>query len=155
MFNFKEQPYKLLLLSAIALSFLLTVLQIAGIEFQDMTMFLIPLVIIMWTIPVTLIFFWLLYSLTKRLLYSKAITWTHIIITIVTAVFIVTVLYHGINPMQPIGRRYYDTSVTDNQRLIGKTVQVVFITLICGQCSFIANVLLGLFVSIRRKINGR
>ena len=155
MLNFKEQPYKLLLISSFAVSLLLILLPIFGIKFQNENMFLIPLVLILWTIPLFLIFFWLLYLLTKRLLYSKAITWTHIFITIATAVFILTVLYIGINPLQPTARRYYDTSVTDSQKVVSRIINISFIVLICGQSTYIVNILVGLFTKARRILNSR
>jgi hypothetical protein len=62
----KERPYGLLLVTAIALSLALVFLSIAYVDFQDITMFSVPLAIMIWLIPSLLIFFWLVYLPTKN-----------------------------------------------------------------------------------------
>jgi hypothetical protein len=151
MFKFKEHPYNLLLLTAIILSFLFAFNQIAGINFHD-SISLIPIVIILWALPIILALFWILYLTTRKFLYSTTLARAHIFITIFTAAFIVTVLYCGINPFQPMGHRYYyDFTKMDNYKLVGRTIQVVFIILSVGQCTYVANILLGLF--FRKRVN--
>lgn len=152
MLNFKDRPYRLLLFTAIALTLFLFFLQIRGVTFQNRTMFLVPPIIIAWTIPVLLMFFWMVYLLTSRFLFSKAITWTHVIITIFTAILIVTVLYSGINPLEPAARRYNDTSLLNKQELIAKSLQFILGALLCGQMTYVINILLGLFSNKREKI---
>lgn len=145
MLNIKERPYRLLLFTAIALSFALVFPPIAHIDFQDKTMFSVPLVIIAWIIPLLLISFWLLYLLTKRFLYSIAITWIHVLITVSATILMVIFLYIGINPLQLASHSYYDISLMERQELIGNAMQILFILFICGQFTFLANVLSGLF----------
>jgi hypothetical protein len=140
MLNIKERPYGLLLFTAIALSLALVFPPIANINFQDKIMFSVPLAIMVWIIPLLLITFWLLYLLTKGFLYSRSITWIHVLITISTTILTVIVLYIGINPLQPT----YASSI-DRQKLIGNTMQILFIVFVCGQCTYLANVLLGRF----------
>ncbi len=145
MLNIKERPYGLLLFTAIALSLALVFPPIVHINFQDKTMFSFPLAIMIWIIPLYLITSWLLYLLTKSFLYSMSITRIHVIITVSTTILTVIVLYIGINPLQPVSQDYYDTSLIDRQKLIGNTMRILFIIFVCGQCTYLANVLLGLF----------
>jgi len=132
----KERPYRLLLFTAIALSLALVFLPITHMDFQDKTMFRVPLAIIVWIIPWLLIFFWLLYLPTRRFLYSITITWTHVLITVSTTILIVIILYIVFTPLQPTSHR---------QELIGNATRIVFIIFVCGQCTYLANILLGLF----------
>ena len=145
MLNIKERPYELLLFTAIAFLFALVFPPIAHIDFQDKTMFSVPLVIIVWIIPLLLISFWLLYLLTKRFLYSMTIAWIHVLITVSATILIVIVLYIGISPLQPTTHSYYDTSLIDRQELIGNAMRILFIIFVCGHFTYLANVLLGLF----------
>ena len=141
----KESPYRLLLFTAIALALVLGFLSIAYIDFQDKTMFSVPLAIIVWIIPFFLMFFWLLYLLTKRFLYSMTITWTHVLITVSTAILIVIILYIVFAPLQSTSHSYYNTSLIDRPELIGNATRIVFIIFVCGQCAYLANFLLGIF----------
>jgi len=136
MLNIKERPYGLLLFTAIALSLAFAFPPMTRIDFQDKTMFGVPLTIIVWIIPLLLVSIWLFYLLTNRFLYSMSITRIHIFITVFTTICIAIILYIGINPSQ---------FIIDRHELIGNTIQILFITLVCGQCTYLVNVLLGLF----------
>jgi hypothetical protein len=83
-----------------------------------------------------LLFVWLFYVLTNKLLYSRAITWIHVLITVITTILIVTVLYIGITPSQYISERH---------ELIGSIMQILFFLFVFGQLTFLANVLIGFF----------
>jgi hypothetical protein len=134
--NIKKSPYQLLLLTAIALLFVLVFSPIAKMDFQDVKMFSVPLVTMLWIIPVLLIVLWLLYVFTNRFLYSVTITQIHVFITVFATVSILIVLYVGINPSQ---------RVTNNHDLIGKSMQLTSIIFVSAQLLYLANVLLGLF----------
>ena len=73
MHNIKDRPDRLLLFTAILLLFALVFPFVAGVDFQNKTMFSVPLVIMVWMIPLLLIAFWLLYLMTRRFLYSMII----------------------------------------------------------------------------------
>jgi len=143
--NIKERPYGLLLYTAIAFLIAPVFIPTIHIDFHDKTMFSISLAIIAWIFPLFLIFFWLLYLLTKRFLCSKAITWAHVLITVSTTIFFVILLYIGINPLPPASRSYYDTSLIDRHKLIGNITHIAFIIFVYGQCIYLVNVLLGFF----------
>jgi hypothetical protein len=134
--NIKKSPYQLLLLTAIALLFVLVFSPIAKMDFQDVKMFSVPLVTMLWIIPVLLIVLWLFYVFTNRFLYSVTITQIHVFITVFATVSILIVLYVGINPSQ---------RVNNNHDLIGNSMQLTSIIFVSAQLLYLANVLLGLF----------
>ena len=136
MHNIKERPDRLLLFTAIISLFALVFPSLGNIDFQDKTMFSLPLVIMVWTIPLLLIAFWLLYLMTRRFLYSMTIARIHIFITVSATILMVTVLYIGFNPSQ---------LTNDRHQFIGNAMQILFIIFVCGQFAYLANVLLGLF----------
>lgn len=136
MFDIKKSPFDLLLVAAIVLLFALIFPRITNIDFQDVTMFNVPLAIMAWIIPLLLVALWLLYLLTKRLLYSMTITRIHIFTTVSATFLIVTILYIGINPSHLTNGRH---------ELIGKAIQILSIIFVGSQFTYLANVLLGLF----------
>ena len=144
MLNIRERPYALLLFTAIAFLLALVFLPIARIDLQDTTLFSVPSAVIVWIIPLLLLFFWLLYLLTKRFLYSMTITWIHVLITIFATILLVTVLYIGIVPSQLKNNRH---------ELIGNAIQILSLIFVFGQLTYVANVLLGLFA--KRQIDSR
>jgi hypothetical protein len=145
MLNIKERPYSMLLFTAVALFIELVFPPVAGIDFQDKTMFNIPLAIVVWIIPLFLISIWMLYLLTKRIIYSLTLTRIHVILTVSTAILIAIVLYIGINPLQVSTNNYHDTTLTNRQELIGNAMQILFIIIVCTQFTFLINIILGLF----------
>jgi hypothetical protein len=144
MLNIKDRPYGLLLLTAIVLSAAFIFIPVSHINFRDITMFTIPLAFVAWIIPLLLISFWLLYLFTKRFLYSITITRIHVFITVATTMLIAVVLYMGIHPSQPASSIY-------RQELIGNAMQILFILFVCAQCTYVANVLLGLLQKNKRQ----
>jgi hypothetical protein len=145
MLSIKEKPYVLLLLTAIALLIVLVFSKIVQTDFQDKSMFSVPLAIFVWIIPLLLTSFWLLYFLTKRLLYSMTLIRMHILITVSTTILIVIFLYVGIRPLQSTTHSEFYTSLVDRQELIGNATQILFLIFVCGQLIYLANVLLGIF----------
>jgi len=145
MLNIKERPYVMLLLTAITLFIALAISKIAHIDFQDKTMFSVPLPILAWIIPLFLVSLWLLYLLTKRFLYSQTISWIHILMTVFATILIVIFLFIGIAQGQSGSDIYSETPSADRQELIGNATQILFLIFVCGQFTYLANVILGLF----------
>ncbi len=136
MLNIQDSPYALLLFTAVALLVALVLSPIANVDFQDMTMFSVPLANMIWMIPLLLTSLWLLYLLTRRFLYSMTVTWIHVLLTVITTLLIVAVLFIGINPSELARERH---------ELIGTATQILSMVFVFGQLTFLANVLLGLF----------
>ena len=134
--NIRKSPHQLLLLTAIALLFMLVISPMAKIDFQDKTMFSLPLAAMLWIIPLFLMCLWLLYLLTNGFLYSVTMTRIHVLLTVLATILVLTVLYIGINPSQ---------GTSENHRLIGDSMQILSLIFVFAQLIYLANVLLGLF----------
>lgn len=141
-FNLSKKPEQLLLFTAIALLLAFVFSLIANIDFQDIKMFNVPLRTMLLIIPLILISLWLLYTITKKFLYSVVITRIHVFITVFTTTLILIILFASINSSQ---------FTNDRQELIGNAMQVLFLLFVFIQLTFVANILLGLFA--KRQIN--
>lgn len=135
LFNIKKAPFGLLLLTAIAVLLALNFSAVVDLDTQDKTMFSLPLSATLRIIPLFLLFFWLLYVLTNRFLYSAMMTRIHVLITVSAAILIFTVAFIGIVPQQLANDRY---------ELIGNVIQILSIVFVSGQLIYIANIVLGL-----------
>lgn len=74
MLNIKEKPYGLLILMAIVLLITLILPSITHSDFQEITTFRLPLPVLAWIMPLFLSSEWLIYLLTRRILYSMTVT---------------------------------------------------------------------------------
>jgi len=146
MFNIKNNPYQLLLLTAIVLLFALLFSPMAKLDFQDVKLFSFPIKTMSWIIPLFHIFLWVLYLLTKKFLYSIASTWIHTIITILVTILILMFLFVGISPSQ---------GITENHETIGSLMQILSLIFILAQLIYLANVLLGLLMPKKIWINDK
>ena len=101
---------------------------------------------------VLLLLVWTIYFLTKRILFSNVLSWTHVIITILTFILIAQTLYVGHSlPNQPrhyndfSGGSFYNSFETSIQKVIGITLNII----ILGQIIFILNLIGGLYKHLR------
>jgi heme/copper-type cytochrome/quinol oxidase subunit 1 len=148
----KQRPYNLLLLTSILLFIvgLFSFNSAMDIHLHD-TYFVFPLTYLMWIPSVILLIFWLLYLLTKKFLYSKALIWTHIISTIVGSVFILAfpfLLTNSHEGLAGIPSRYYDIGQSKTYQFFGnltKTTVVIAFILTAGQLTYLINFVVGLY----------
>ena len=154
----KQKPYNLLLWTGLVLlltSFLvLKQNNSVDIHLHD-TYFIIAPTHVFWLLAFLALFVWTLYLLTSKILYSKAFTWTHVIITILTLLLLVLTLFFGDNFMNTTPRRYYDYSSWnsfDNYTTFAKAMGISLFVLLFGQFVFIINLIVGVF---RRLLRGR
>lgn len=130
----KESPYGLLLLAALGLLAALVV-PVATIDLRNISMFSLPATVVVWMIPGLLITFWLVYKLTNHFLYSKIVTWIHVLMTVLVTLIMAVILYVGVT-----------SSASNNYELIGNAIQILFILFVFLQLTFLANILLGLLL---------
>jgi heme/copper-type cytochrome/quinol oxidase subunit 1 len=96
---------------------------------------------------------------TKNILYSKALTWTHIILTIAGCIFILTLPYlltNSYEGLAGIPRRYYDIDQSKTYQFFGKltTTAVIFaFILVIGQLTYLVNLVMGLTKRVGRQNN--
>jgi cytochrome c oxidase subunit I len=153
MFKFKQRPHNLLLLTAI----LLFIAALSGFNsgfdiYFHGTYYVVSSI---WPLTIILISFWLVYWFTSHILFSKALTWTHIILMIICSMLLViiplifTYSYAGIAGAP---RRYYDYSSFNgfkiNENLTPKILITIFILLL-GQTIFVLNLIVGIFEKVR------
>jgi len=152
MFKFKERPYNLLLLTAILLF-------IAGLFSGNFpidillhdTYFVLPITYLLWFPSFVLAFFWLLYLLTKRFLFSKVLMWTHITLTIICSVFIHVIPYLSVYSSAGLAgapRRYYDNDISNKYRVFNNMNTIILLTLIVlllGQLIYFVNLIIGFY----------
>jgi heme/copper-type cytochrome/quinol oxidase subunit 1 len=145
----KQSAYHLLLLTGLLLvvtSFLLNQNRTIDIHVHDTYYvitqghFFIFLAIIVWVL-------WILYMVTNKVLYSKSLTWVHVIITLVTLLFLLFFLNNGGDIFNPKPRRYLDYSnFTTFNRYERDTRWITYITiaLLFGQVTFFVNLIVGI-----------
>ena len=158
MFNFKKRPYNLLLLTSvlifIASFFVLN--ETFDIHWHD-TYFIIALPHLFWGTIILLLTLWTICLSTYRFLFSKYLTWAHIILTVAASVLLVAVssysnnYYHGLAGMP---RRYYDYGSWGallKYNNSAKGVLIASLLLAVGLLAQIANLAVGLFYYFPRK----
>jgi hypothetical protein len=136
-FNQRENPQGMLVITAFALLILITLLFVFDFDFDfaEKTMFAVQLSTIVWFMPLFLISFWIFYLTTKKLLYSKAFTRIHILTTVSLTLVIVVIMFFAAKPHQ---------SAINNFELIGNIIQILIIILVLIQLVYISNLLMGL-----------
>lgn len=146
-----QRPYHLLLFTGLALIstsfFVSDNNHVVDLHFSD-TYIIIPLTYIFWLSAIIALIVWGIYLLTNIILYSKALSWIHISITILTLAIFVLSLYSGKHIFNQTPKRYYDFSIWDSSGTYSRyNIAFVIITglFIIGQIVFIINFLTGLF----------
>jgi hypothetical protein len=134
--NVRQNPGVLLLFATFVLLAALALRPIAELDLSGMVMFGLPMGRMVWTIPLFLLSFWVLYALTRTYLYSSIISWLHVLLTVIATLLIVMVLYMGIAPSPATIARH---------ALVGHTLQFLFLVLLLGQLMYVANVGLGIW----------
>ena len=146
----KQKPYNLLLWTGLVL--VLTSFPILkqnnsfDINLHD-TYFVIAHTHVFWLLAIMALFVWTLYLLTNKILYSRALTWTHVIITILTLLLFALSLFFGDSFMNLTPRRYYDYSnwnSFDNYTTFTKPIGISIFVLLLGQFIFVINFITGL-----------
>jgi hypothetical protein len=93
------------------------------------------------------LFVWTLYLITDKILYSKALTWTHVIITVLTLAFVILILFFANDLYHPTPPRYYDYNNWNSFKaydMYNNTIANIIAILLIGQIIFIVNLIAGL-----------
>ena len=150
----KRNPYHLLLLTALLLflsSFLVRQGKTVDIHLHD-TYIVIAQAHVMWLFTSMVWLLWLLYLLTRKLLYSQSLTWVHVIITLVTVVLLVFPLYFGSSMFEAPVRRENDHSNWSAFEEYSRNIKIFsycIAALIFGQVTFAINLVAGLFKRVK------
>jgi cytochrome c oxidase subunit 1 len=121
--------------------------QLVDFHLND-TYFLIEVTHVFWFLAAFALFFWMIYFLTSKILFSKILTRTHIIITILTFIVFIVTLYFGDNSFNSAPRRYYDYNSWNSFYKYSNYNKAIVITigvLLMGQIIFLINFAGGIF----------
>jgi hypothetical protein len=137
--QFKERPYNLLLLSAIILLIISFIVKrnTLDIHLHD-TYFVITVTYIIRFLATVSAIFWGIYMFTFKLLFSNRLTWTHIIITILTIA--------GLGITSLMGDKLATLALKSFGQYSQYTRISVFVLglLLLGQLTYLLNLLLGI-----------
>lgn len=148
MFKLKNRPYNLLLWTTalILIASFFAFGQTVDFHLHD-TYFVVDMTFIFWATIILLLFFWAMYLLTKRVLFSKVLTWIHIILVILSSTALLALAYYSdYQGMAGAPRRYYDFSSWDSllhNNLI-KGMVILFFLMGLGLLAYILNLFIGL-----------
>ena len=139
----KQRPYNLLLLTAVGL--LLTGIfrfKTLVILYVRTKHYFFSLAYYIWTPALILLSFWLLYRATKNILFSKALSWTHILLTLFSCllIFIFPFLFKWFNEdLAGFPRHYYDTDqkVFEGYIFWTRKLAVLGLILTAGQLTYL------------------
>ena len=162
MFNFKDRPYNLLLLTAvlILIASFFAFDQTFDIHLHD-TMFVIAMTHLFWATIILLLIFWTLYLLTKRFLFSKILTWTHIVLTIAASMILMTISFYSNSFYQELAgmpRRYFDIDGSETFKwynILTKGTLIVILLMTLGLLIYIINFAVGLLKNSAVRHNNR
>jgi len=117
------------------------------IHFQD-TYFVIAKKHIFWFLAIISLLVWTLYLLANKILYSNALTWIHVIITVLTIAVFTLMLFFGSRLNNTGPRHYQDYGNWNSLEVYGryaKTISIVIGMLLIEQVLFVINIIAGLF----------
>lgn len=152
------RPYNLFLMTAILL-FLVGLFYIdsaVNVHLHD-TYYVFPLAYVFWTLSIFLFFFWLLYLGTRRVLFSKKLSWLHIVLTIVSCILVLAIpnfLRNSYEGLAGMPRRYYDIGQAKTYAFFGNATKAaiyLFLVVAIAQLAFFINFFIGLY----KKLNGQ
>jgi heme/copper-type cytochrome/quinol oxidase subunit 1 len=145
----KQSPYHLLLLTGLVLvliSFFLDQSKTVDIHVHD-TYYVIAQGHVFIFFAFIVLVLWFLYLLTKKFLYSKSLTWTHVIITLFPLLFLLFLLNFGSDIINPRPRCYLDYSNWNKFNAYNRDmrwISYITIALLLGQIIFIVNLIIGI-----------
>lgn len=160
MFDITKRPYHLLLLTAILLliaSFFVHN-QTLDMHLHD-TYFIISMSHLFWLIIILLLIFWILYLLTKHLLFSKVLIWVHVLLLILSSISLVVILFYS-NYQGVAGslRQYYDFSNWEAMVQfdgLARGIMVIFLAIFLGVIIYVINLIIGLINRFCSRRNSR
>lgn len=147
-----SKPYSLLIFMALLLfvsSFIVSD-RTVDIHLYD-TYFVFDFAFVFWSLSLILFIYWLIYIVTKQVLYSRFLSWTHIATTILAVVVIVTSSIWGEYVSMPVKGSISFQDFKRYQR-VSNIITLNILSLILSQILYIVNLVVGL---VRKMMNSR
>ncbi|RYE15457.1 MAG: hypothetical protein EOP45_18475 [Sphingobacteriaceae bacterium] len=146
--NFKisilRQPYNLFLLAALLL-FLFSFFTLGRtLDFMlHDTYFVVSTIAFIWFLTFINLFLWTIYSLIHKILWTKFLTWFHVITSLIVLLVLVTLAYR-VNPTVELRREYVAIQALKTEQQM-RTLIIVVMTMIFigGQLAFAINLVGG------------
>ena len=145
----KQYPFHLLLLTGFALlltTFFLDSKATIDIHIHD-TYFVFAQRQVYYIFVVVVWFLWLLYLLTRKVLYSTAFIRMHVIVTLVTIFLLLLLLNTGGNIFNAKPKRFFDYNdwnTFNRYQRATSWFNYVLLFLLVGQITFIVNLVVGI-----------
>ena len=146
--KYSFKPYDLLLFTAILLwiGSWLPSDRTLDIHLHD-TYYVIAEKHLLWALSVVLLVLWVLYKLLAQVLYSKVLTWLHVLLTVPAFLLIAASVF-----FQPEARAgYSDWSSFDSFQRYNNIISLIIMVCILCQPVVILNVTLGVIGWLRKK----
>ncbi len=123
------------------------------------TYFIIPLSYLVWVPAIFLFVLWILYLLTKKFLYSKILLWLHIILTIITSLFMLIVPYistyaYGGKAGSP--RQYNEYGELNQFKMFSNITNIlvtILVFFILVQLAYFINLFVGMYKGVAMQNN--
>jgi heme/copper-type cytochrome/quinol oxidase subunit 1 len=144
-----RQPYFLFVLIApilLLISFFVKE-KIIDIHFHD-TMYVISLAHIFWAIAILLFLGWGIYKLVVKVLWSKYLTWFHVVTTLFFFIFLIIISFLSAKPPSQALNWKIRNQEIQGEKIIYGSILILFIV---AQICFLVNLVGGLF----RRLNQR
>jgi cytochrome c oxidase subunit 1 len=124
--------------------FVIKTSQTIDIHLHD-TYYIIALSHVLWAFAFLLMVLWILYRLTHKILYSRKLTWTHIVVSLLTVLLLCLFISNNLFDSQ--SKRYIDlsswTTFSDYQQTT-RMLRYTVAGLLLGQLLFIINLIAGI-----------
>jgi heme/copper-type cytochrome/quinol oxidase subunit 1 len=149
--NLKELPYSLLLLTALllfAVGFFVT--NTIDIHLHD-TYFVLPFRLLIWSMAIIFVLLWVLYLVTKKALLSKTLSWIHILLTILSCLFLITMFYwmnDHYEGLAAMPRRYLASGITEQYDYLNNQAKATWLSMLIlmfSQITYVVNLSVGLY----------
>jgi hypothetical protein len=155
----KQKPYHLLLLAAILLfvAGLFCFSSVIDVHIHH-TYYVFPLTYFIWLPASILLIIWLIYLIAKNMLVSKTLSWTHVILTIVGCIFLLSTpcfMTNSDDQLAGMPRHYHDIGQSKTYKYSGgftKSGVILGFFLVAGQLTFLLNLFIGLYRRLNRQV---
>ncbi|MBX3242801.1 MAG: hypothetical protein KIT80_03235 [Chitinophagaceae bacterium] len=141
-----NQPYFLFLITGVALiiTTAFTFGQTVDFHLHD-TYFVVSVNYFIWVLSALLIIAWILYKLTDRFLWTKTLTWTHVLATIFLLLSLSTIEFWYDKMLPPVKREVISfQDIMDDQKRTGIIAYPIVVIFVLGQAAYIVNLVVGI-----------
>jgi hypothetical protein len=139
-----RRPYNLFLLTAALLLVVSFFFRNQSLDFHlHDTYYVVSTNYFVWALMAVLLFGWILYEVTNKLLLTRYLTWVHVLATIALVVICMTAGLWYPTLIPPVKGDYTWQTFEEEQQRQFKSVTPWFILLVVGQVAFIVNLVGG------------